>query len=383
MSDGTGTGEREAADEARAGAHVRELIEFAVAQLPGMQLGDGSFRQPTSPGAKTGQDRHSTRQTAIVLLGLLRAEEHGIEHPFHTGGLRGRLLGDAGQGRESAGDLALILWAESRLEGDAIDELVGHIGGALGVDGSGAISGSELSWLLTALVEIGARDKRDREGDAIAEEARAELLARRRPDTGMFEGPGHGPGRRFQSFESQIQIVASLAQLNKLEVDSEAGEAARAAADGLLGIQREDGSWPAVIDVRRGAAVEAYPLTSVNQAALAPIGFAAVSSITGDDRYRRAGIAGLSWIWGGNELGYEMLERDSGTLCRAIVRKERLDRAHLLARAAASYLKPVAEHEAPHTLGVDRTTSPADLGWVLEAWAGRASELETPAEPHR
>ncbi|HZK16027.1 MAG TPA: hypothetical protein VFC52_05525, partial [Solirubrobacterales bacterium] len=69
------------------------------------------------------------------------------------------------------------------------------------------------------------------------------------------------------------------------------------------------------------------------------------------------------------------LDHQAGTLCRAITRRERMDRAHLLARAATSFIKPVSEHEARHTLRVDRTTSPADLGWILEAWAGHESPL--------
>lgn len=337
-----------------------------------MQLGDGSFRAPVRPGQRDEEgERRSARQTAIVLLGLLRAEEYGIDHDFHTGGMRGRLLGEAGQGRLGAGDLGLLLWAESRLEGAAADELVGLLGEALGIDGPGATSGSELAWILIALAETSARGMLSEGGSALAEEARAELLARRRADTGLFHGPGHGPGRRFQSFEAQIQTVAALSQLARLNGDSEAREAAVAAASGLLRLQREDGSWPAIVDARRGATVEPYPLTSANQAALGPLGMHSVSEASGDPSFRAAAVRGLPWLWGRNELHQQMLDTGNGTLARAITRRERVDRAHLLARAATSFVKPVAEHEARHTLRVDRATNPADLGWILEAWAGK------------
>lgn len=351
---------------------VRQLVGFALEKLPEMQLGDGSFRAPRRPGQRDDEeDRHSVRQTAIVLLGLLRAEEYGIDHHFHTGGLRGRLLGEAGQGSMGAGDLGLLLWAESRLEGAAVDELVGLIGEALGIDGPGATSGSELAWIVIALAETAARGMLGAEGGALAEEARAELLARRRPETGLFHGPGHGPGRRFQSFEAEIQIVAALAQLARLHDDDEARDAAADAASALIKLQRSDGSWPAIIDARRGATVEPYPLTSVNQAALAPIGMHSVSEAVGDPSYREAAVRGLRWLWGANELHHPMFDPDNGILSRAISRRDRIDRAHLLARAATSFVKPVSEHEARHTLRVDRTTNPADLGWILEAWAGK------------
>lgn len=350
---------------------VKQLVAFSLERLPNMQLGDGSFRAPRRPGRRDEEDRHSARQTAIVLLGLLRAEEYGIDHHFHTGGIRGMLLGEAGQGRLAAGDLGLLLWAESRLEGAAVDELVGLLAENLGMDGPGGTSGSELAWIVIALAETAARGMLGEEGAALAGEARAELLARRREDTGLFQGPGHGPGRRFQSFEAEIQIVAALAQLARLNGDEEAREAAAAAGSALIELQRADGSWPAVIDARRGAMVEPYPLTSANQAALAPLGMHSLSEAVGDPRYRAAAVRGLPWIWGENELQEPMLDRRNGTLARAITRRDRVDRAHLLARAATSFVKPVAEHEARHTLRIDHTTNPADLGWILEAWAGK------------
>lgn len=350
---------------------VRQLIAFALEHLPSMQLGDGSFRPAVKPGQRDDSDRHAARQTAIVLLGLLRAEQYGIEHDFHTGGIRGRLLGEAGQGRLGPGDLGLLLWAESRLEGAAVNELVNLLAEALGIDGPGVTSGSELAWILIALAETSARGMLGEAGAALAEEARGELLARLRPETGLFHGPGHGPGRRFQSFEAEIQIVAALAQLARLDGDSEARDAAVAAATALIALQREDGSWPAVIDARRGAMVEPYPLTSANQAALAPLGMHGVTEASGDTSFRAAAVRGLPWIWGLNELSQPMFDPENGVLARAIARREGIDRAHLLARAATSFVKPVAEHEARHTLRIDRTTNPADLGWILEAWAGK------------
>lgn len=356
---------------------VRQLVSFALDRLPAMQLGDGSFRAAAKPGMREEEGRHASRQTAIVLLGLLRAEQYGIEHDFHTGGMRGRLLGEAGQGRLGAGDLGLLLWVESRLEGAAVEELVGLLAEALGIDGPGATSGSELAWILIALAETAARNMLGEAGAALAEEARAELLARRRSDTGLFQGPGHGPGRRFQSFEAEIQIVAALSQLARLDGDSEARDAAVAAASTLVGLQRDDGSWPAVIDARRGALVEPYPLTSANQAALAPLGMHGVSEASGDPSFRAAALRGLPWIWGQNELNQPMFDPDNGVLARAITRREGVDRAHLLARAATSFVKPVSEHEARHTLRLDRTTNPADLGWILEAWAGKEQLAKT------
>ena len=56
--------------------------------------------------------------------------------------------------------------------------------------------------------------------------------------------------------------------------------------------------------------------------------------MSGDERYRDAAIRGLDWIFGENELGRPMLDRDAGILYRSIRRAARLDRVLLYANTA-------------------------------------------------
>ena len=53
---------------------------------------------------------------------------------------------------------------------------------------------------------------------------------------------------------------------------------------------------------------------------MAPMALLELSEVTGEPRYRDAAIRGLDWIFGQNDLGREMLDRDAGILYRSIRR---------------------------------------------------------------
>ena len=137
-------------------ARVRELERFALARLPSLQLGDGVFCHHVEAGEPRPQGR-SLRYTLIVLLGLLRAEEHGLETGFHLGALRSRLLSELGSEELSSGDMGLALWAESRAGGDAAPELVAALRSRLDEGGLDGVISMEVAWIVIGLTEAGAR----------------------------------------------------------------------------------------------------------------------------------------------------------------------------------------------------------------------------------
>ena len=97
-----------------------------------MQIADGVFCHEVD--ADDGCRPHGALPALheIVLIGLLRAEEHGIEHPFHTGALRTRVLSELDSDDLTPGDFGLALWAESRADGSAAEEIVARLERALG-----------------------------------------------------------------------------------------------------------------------------------------------------------------------------------------------------------------------------------------------------------
>lgn len=349
---------------------VHELRDFALAKLPSMQLADGAFCHEVDAEAGRRATGRSLRSTLIALIGLLRADERGLEQPFHLGALRARVLAELGAPELTAGDFGLALWAESRSDGGAEDEIVALLDRALpGTSPLDALSGDELAWVVIGLTESEAAGQ-DGAGEQILASAREQLLGRA-TESGLFAHVTTGPRRRFPNFATQIYAIQALAKLARFRDDTEARLAAQAAGERLLSLQLPDGGWPWLYDSVRGTIVEPYAIYSVHQDAMAPMAMHGLSEATGDERYRAAAVYGLDWIWGRNELEAQMLDRDTGMIYRSIRRRERLDRAYLFGRTAVSYVRSPKLKDARKTLEVNRTDRPYHLGWILEAWAGR------------
>ena len=357
---------------------VRELESFALARLPAMQLADGAFCHEMRVEDGCRPEGRSLRYTICVLIGLLRAEEHGIEHPFHAGALRALILSGLGSEELTPGDLGLALWAESRSDGGAAEQIASALRRSLGGRHPfEAMIGPELAWIVIGLVEAEAREQ-DGPGADLLAEAREQLIGERRSPSGLLFHTARGPRRRFPNFATQIYGVLALSLMARVRDDEDAREAAQVVGDRLLELQLPDGGWPWIFDAQRGTIVEPYELYSVHQDAMAPMGMHALTEATGDERYRAAAVYGLEWIWGRNDLGARMLDREVGMLYRSIRRRERAKRAYLYGRTAASYVRPPRLKEAKRTLEVNRSDRPYHLGWILEAWAGKEelAELE-------
>jgi hypothetical protein len=348
---------------------VRELERFALRRLPTLQLGDGVFCQEVSAENPRPQGR-SLRYTLIVLLGLLRAEEHGIEHGFHLGALRSRILSELDAAELTPGDLGLALWAESRARGDAAGEIIRSLGRCLDRVGLDGLMSMELAWIVTGLTEAGARGQLG-PGEAILANSRQQLLSERRPRGGLVTHVARGRRKRLPHFADQIYSVLALSLLARIRDDGAARDAARSVADVLIANQMPNGAWPWIYDPMRGTVVEPYELYSVHQDSMALIGMHGVSEATGDSSYREAAVRSIDWNYGANELGVQMYDAETGMVYRSIRRKQRLARAHQVRNAAAAYLGAAPRLAERDELELNRSMRPYHLGWLLEAWAGR------------
>ena len=379
MSNGEASETAEGVAEPSTIERVRELERFALSRLPSMQLADGLFCHEVRAEDGCRPQGRSLRYTICVLIGLLRAEEHGIEHPFHAGALRTRILSELGAEELEPGDFGLALWAESRSDGGAAEEIVAALERSLsGRNPLDGLVGMELAWIVIGLAESEAR-RESEAGERVLAAARRQLLERG-SQSGLLLHAARGPRRRFPNFATQIYGVLALSLLARLRDDGEAREAGRAIGERLLELQLPDGGWPWIFDAQRGTIVEPYELYSVHQDAMAPMGMHGLTEATRDERYRAAATYGLDWVWGRNELGAQMLDREVGMLYRSIRRREGASRAYLYGRTAASYLRPPRLKDARSMLEVNRSDRPYHLGWVLEAWAGREELADLRAE---
>jgi hypothetical protein len=348
---------------------VRELERFAFARLPAMQLADGVFCHEVSVADNCRPSGRSLRYTIMVLLGLLRAEDVGIEHSFHSGGLRSRILSELDSEELSPGDFGLALWAESRMDGTASEELVAALTRRLPDGWRGWLPTMEAAWILMGLVESEVRAESP-PARALLSEIRAELLEERHLGKGLLTHVGRGPRRRFPHFADQIYGLLAISQLARAEEDAAALELTRQMAERLISLQMRDGAWPWIYDPVRGTVVEPYELYSIHQDSMAMMGLNNATQATGDDRFRLAAVAGMDWNYGRNPLGVEMFDRSVGLIYRSI-RRKRFQRLSQARSAAGAYLRTEPKAAGPEALEVNRVMRPYHLGWILEAWAGR------------
>jgi len=101
----------------------------------------------------------------------------------------------------------------------------------------------------------------------------------------------------------------------------------------------------------------------------------ALAAATGDERYARAGAEGLPWCFGENELDFQFYDAPGRFAHRAIKRAGWADRAELWVNTAAG-LSRLPWRARLGRVEVNSTCRPYHLGWILEAWAGRESNID-------
>jgi hypothetical protein len=308
------------------------LVAFALRALPSMQHPDGLFCFDVSAADRRHRGR-SFRYTLIALLGLVSAQDAGIEHRMELERIAAAAASPDAAAQATAGDLGLVLWLASRrplLDADAALHALDHMLGRRGV---------------------------------------CQRLV------GMERAPvPHRPPparRRFAYFATDIYSILALATLARFGVrEREARAAAVRVADILLRLQLPDGGWPWLFDVHRTAVVEPYEIYSVHQDAMAPMALLTLAEVVGEHRFADAAWAGLPWLSGANELAVNLFDPSRDMFYRSIRRRRPLRRSRLYANALRS-LAARSVPPAARRLELNRTDRPYHPGWILEAWSGR------------
>lgn len=347
----------------------RILERIALTRLPELQVASGLFRATARiEGVEDETEPGTTLEAGVVvLLGLLRADEAGSEQPFSTGALRTRILGDLGGTGVTLGDLGLALWAESRAGGDAIGEIDSLIRRA-STRGFEGVPLEQLAWLASGLAESGVLT--GDLGGSLVDEVTGELAGRILPETGLARDVHDRRLGREVPVTSQFHLLHALCHLVRSGLDRHLA-AARLLADSLLGLQRPDGAWPGLVDPVRGAAAVVYPVLSVTQLAAAPIALRACSEIGVEGDFEAAILAALQWTDGANALGLGLVHEADARIDRGILPRRKPGALGRGISSAARRIRGQATEPDPKQLIVDPAASSEDLGWVLEAWAGR------------
>lgn len=326
------------------------LERIALTRLPELQGADGLFH-PT-PGSLGGP----VRSSAIALIGLSREEEAAAAHGLSVGALRTGMLGSLSDPALDLGDLALALWAEARIDGSAVGEVLARIRRRMPTRAD-RLPLEDVAFLASGASEAGA--VQGGEADAILEAATSELLERL-GDSGVFLDAHHRFVGSFGPMSSQFHALNALRQAPGV-----GGDAVDLSVRGIVGLQGESGAWPGVVDTRRGAGAELYPVLTVNQIALPVIALRGLEESALDPA--------LAWTEGRNPLGFSLVHPVEERIDHGVVPRRRAGSIARGVGRAGTRLKRAPKELGTEDLILDPLVTAEDLGWLLEAWAGRSA----------
>lgn len=345
------------------------LVGIALARLPELQTASGLFRETARiEGVEDAGPVTSLLPATVVLLGLTRTVEAEIGQPFSTGALRTRILGDLGHSETAPGELGLALWVETRIDGQAVGEITAHIKRRV-LAGFERIPVEQHAWILSGLAEASLLI--DAGDSALLEEVSASLADRADRETGLLAELPHRLRGSAAPLTGQLHALHAMCQLIRSGRGDAMVETAQRLSDRLLGLQREDGGWPGLVEVGRGEPAAWYPALTVTHVAIAPLAFRAASEAGLQGDFGGSVTAALAWARGGNPLGFDLVHEQESRIDRGIMPRREPGALGRGLSLAGRRMRGHLPEPDPGRLILDPSVSSDDLGWTLEAWAGR------------
>jgi hypothetical protein len=333
----------------------------------------------------------SRKRTIIALLGLQRLAESGAAAPVNVASIRNVILGDTSWVR-SVGDLGLLTWLTAECVPERLGMLLNKLdfGKALGTysDGHEART-TELAWFLAGIAHARLAcpgtlpDLTDVAVDAY------HLLQDNQGESGIF---GHSASsnffqqsfrKRFGTFADQIYAIYAFTIFARAFEIEEPLASALGCANAVRALQGEMGQWWFLYDKRACRVVNRYPVFSLHQDGIAPLGLLALGEATGQS-FHESIYKGLSWIAGTNELGRDLRNRDRVLIWDSIGPKRRITNYW----EAALSLMDISCGPQAENLRIQYEARPDHFGWLLYAFGRfglpqQVPPAEAPNEPMR
>lgn len=317
------------------------------------------------------------RYAAIVALGVQghpEADQRAVLGGYTAAEFSGRTA-DLVVGGTIATDLgaaALAVWAMAETSTVSADHpLVTRL--LADTERGVAAPTVDFAWTLTALLALEAHGSDP--AVAAATTMAAQRLMSAQGAHGLF--PHHLPttelGRlraNVSCFADQVYPIQALARYAQAVGDQSALAAANRCARRIVELQGDAGQWWWHYDARTGDVIEALPVYSVHQHAMAPMVLLELHECGGDD-HRDAVVRGLSWIFEHPESRESLLDPATGAIWRKVGRREPRKAARSI-RAVSTSVRPGLTLRWLDRLfpagPVDHECRPYELGWLLYAW---------------
>lgn len=315
----------------------------------------------------------SPRYTIMTLLGLRELEMAGGQSSFDTEAIYKTFVRDSSWIR-SVGDLGLLIWLTAAFAPDQLGNRYSSTDLTTALDryaDGRKWCTTELAWFLAGLAHAGLASPGlipDLTATAIETYRR---LKENQGESGLF---GHLSTRNSMvgfirghigSFADQIYPIYSIAKFATAFHLEEPLEIALKCATTLCGTQGAMGQWWWLYGARTGKVLSRYPVYSVHQQGMAPMGLLALEEASGKS-FKECIDKGVQWIYGRNELGTDMRDLSQNVIWRCI-RPNRTQAKYW--EIAWNLLESRKENVSVGELQILFEDWPYELGWLLYAFA--------------
>lgn len=351
-----------------------ELHPFCLARL------QESFNQQTQLFDLRLHDRvwgtvegtENSSSTAMVLIALHRAsinpENWGIDVPRVLDALI-----ELHKQPEYYETLGLLAWVNAILDGVPYSDILRRLGLSLEQlpDMAQPLKSSEVAWLVSGLSHEYKRSQ-DPQVLAVLQRMLTLLEERQHSQSALFYHGVHKAAlsmrirRHVGTFADQIYGVQAFSFAHILFGNPDYLQRAERCAARIVELQGDLGQWWWHYDARTGNVLQAYPVYSVHQHGMAPMGLLALAAAGGSAHTE---AMRLSHAWqDNNEINAAMTDREVGTMWRDVEYDE--GRWSRLQRKASSVIGRSADcADNQPRLKIRYDTWPYEWGWCLYAEA--------------
>ena len=355
--------------------NVRELISLALRGLVAMFDADKQLFCHRLLCTEQGIVREglSPRYTIMSLLGLRELELAGMDSPFDTQAIYSSFIRDTNW-IQGIGDLGLLIWLTASFDPDQLGNLLSTFDCESALDryrDAQEARTMELAWFLAGLAHAAETSPKL---ISTLTDSSVETYHRIEENQGEYGLFGHLStknslaGRlrgRIGSFADQIYPIYAMSKFAKVFQLEDPMGLALECATAVCGAQGESGQWWWLYDARSGRVFSRYPVYSVHQHGMAPMGLFAVEEATGQC-FEQFIYKGLCWIYGTNELGVDMRDSAQNLIWRCILlgnsRKKYWEMALSLVRSPNQVMHA-------RSLKILYEQRPYEFGWLLFAFA--------------
>ncbi|MCB0748945.1 MAG: hypothetical protein KDC90_15910, partial [Ignavibacteriae bacterium] len=352
---------------------LAEIVNISIESLGEMYLPvQKEFAMMKKKMGKTiSIEGRNTRYTLINLLGLHKANSHGIKSYIDLKKIVKEQIEKVNT-YEGIGELGLLIWAISLISPEDSLKLLTKIdfNNALNqFNDAKAGYTMELSWFLTGLLFASTFNEKFK---GSVETLPPKIYAKIRKNYGghgifQHEDTNNLEGKiraNIGSFADQVYSIYALSLYSQQYHNEEALLITTECANKICELQSENGEWQWQYDSQTGKVVSYFPIHTVHQVALAPMALFAAQMASGNN-YNKFILKGINWLTENKFLQNQLIDKSNNAILNKIT--------PVLNSKLYSFINLLGIELKPNInkLKINYESSSYDFGWILYTFAGR------------